>query len=297
MVLSARGNFRKRNLIRQTYGSIRKANNVKVLAIVFMLGNSDEPGAERTDSSELEAERDLFGDIVMGDLVDSYRNLTLKTIMAYEWLSSYCSHAQIVVKTDDDVFVNIFKLTEVLAAWTPAEVASSNIWCAAVHYNEDVISDVGSRFYASLDEFPSGKFPDHCAGVGYITSMDVIDKIIGEISKSFLGKVCTHEDVFMTSIARQKANLNQNYFWRQPQPIKLINMVDTWLTYDLETYHDTFLLHFLQQAINETENIGEYRKRFETKIFYLLRHSDDYERIYLRLWRTVEEEIINKRLS
>lgn len=196
-----------------------------------------------------------------------------------------------MVKTDDDVFVNIFKLTEVLDAWSPVEYASSNLWCAAIHNNEEVIHDVDSRFYASLDDFPSGKFPTHCAGVGYITSMDVVDTIIDEIWKSFSGYVCTHEDVFMTSIVIQKANLKQNYFWRQPEPIGLIDKCSDWLTFDLEDYKDPFLVSFLRQEKNETENISEFRQKYEKIIFYLLAHSDDYEQSYLRLWYAVEEHL------
>lgn len=155
VVLSARKHFNKRNLVRQTYGSIKTANDINVLAVVFMLGNSDEQGAEETDLNKLEAEIDHFGDIVVGDFVDCYKNLTLKTIMAYEWVNSYCRQAQLVVKTDDDVLVNIFQLTEELYAWSPSDVVSSNIWCA-VHRNENTIHDIESRFYVSPAEFPGG---------------------------------------------------------------------------------------------------------------------------------------------
>lgn len=157
VVLSARAHFQRRNLVRQTYGSVKTANNVAILAVIFMLGNSDAHGADEDERNKLQAEMDQFGDIVMGDFVDCYKNLTLKTIMAYEWLTSYCREAQIVVKTDDDVLVNIFQLTAELDAWTPSDVVSSNIWCA-VHRNENTIYDVESRFYVSPEEFPGGNF-------------------------------------------------------------------------------------------------------------------------------------------
>lgn len=160
VVLSARNHFVHRNLVRQTYGSIRSAYNIRIVAVVFILGNTDETGAETTDVQKLEAEMDQFGDIVMGDFVDSYRNLTLKTITGYRWLTSHCREAQFVVKTDDDVLVNIFQLSKEMNSWSPTAVISSNIWCA-IHRNETTIKEVESRFYASPIDFPDGKFPNH----------------------------------------------------------------------------------------------------------------------------------------
>lgn len=277
IVLSARAHFNQRKIVRQTYGSVRKANNVKVLAVVFMIGNQDAPGQTHVDFHELEAESDRFGDIVMGDFVDSYRNLTLKTIMAYEWLTMYCREAQLVVKTDDDVVVNIFALTKALHAWTPTEVKSSNIWCC-VH-----------TFYFHPEEF-NGTFPLHSAGYGYVTPFDVIDRIDDEISKSFPGRVFTHEDVFMTSVVTKRINSNHNAFWREPKPIELVDQPD-W--YSLAMHNGTgdedhFLGNVLEQMLNETENYDEYRRRYEKTVFYLLAHSDDFEQKYRRLWELIE---------
>ena len=38
---------------------------------------------------------------------DIYYNLTLKTVMGLKWCSIYCNQAKYVMKTDDDIFVNI----------------------------------------------------------------------------------------------------------------------------------------------------------------------------------------------
>ena len=52
------------------------------------------------------------GDIIQEDFVDSYMNLTLKTIMGIKWAQNYCSKASFILKTDDDIFVNIPLLME-----------------------------------------------------------------------------------------------------------------------------------------------------------------------------------------
>lgn len=48
------------------------------------------------------------------DFVDTYHNLTYKGIAALRWIDTYCSHATFVLKTDDDIFVNMFSLVRFL---------------------------------------------------------------------------------------------------------------------------------------------------------------------------------------
>lgn len=203
VVLSCRGNFMQRNLIRQTYGSIRNINNVQILAVVFMLGSADAPDAANTDADKLHAEWVKFGDIIMGDLVDTYRNLSRKTIMAYNWLTSYCHEADLVVKTDDDVLVDIFKLTYELGKWTPDVLKSFKFWCG-IHWSEEIDRSENSIYYVSYEEYAGTKIPKHCAGVGYVTPMCMIHRIANEISKSYLGPICSHEDVLITGIVPEK---------------------------------------------------------------------------------------------
>ncbi len=297
VVLTARKNIVNRNLIRQTYGSIKTANNVHILAVVFMLGNSDAHGVELIDSHKLQAEIDRFGDIIVGDFVDSYRNLTLKTIMAYEWVTSYCREAQIVVKTDDDVLVNIFELTKELNSWSSDDVLSSNIWCR-VHRNERTINDTRSKFYASPVDFPSGNFPDHCGGLGYVTTLNVIDRIVDEISKSFLGRVCTHEDVFITAIVLSQINSIQNVSGQKSEPIQLTKVSANWHNFVLETGsgdEDHFFRNLIQQTtiVNQTENLAEFGRRYGKTIFYLLAHTDDFKDKYVRLWQIIKKSYSN----
>ena len=50
------------------------------------------------------------GDILQEDFVDSYMNLTLKSVMGLKWVSNHCMKAEFVMKTDDDIYVNINSL-------------------------------------------------------------------------------------------------------------------------------------------------------------------------------------------
>lgn len=286
VVLSSPDHFFARDLIRQSYGSIKSANNVTILGVVFMLGISRGQELDTRKTTKLQDEIDEFGDIVLGDFIDTYRNLTRKTIMAYEWVTSYCREAQMVVKTDDDVFVNIFQLTKELSSWPESDIFSTNIWCA-LHKNERTVKKRNSIYYASWLDFPSGEFPEHCAGVGYLTPMGVIDRIVDEISRSFPGRVSTHEDVFITGIVVEHINRHRTSIFNKP--IKRVDRHIEWRSLDLQdSVYDTnkFLANLTEGNVANMKMsiLKEFRRRYDTKIFYLLMHANNFSKRYLRLW-------------
>lgn len=126
--------------------------------------------------------------------------------------------------------------------------------------------------------------------MGYVTTMSVIDRIVEEISKYFVGTVCTHEDVFMTLVVPRHINATQSIFWRNP--IKHVNRYLQWISLDLEDGRgdeDHFLVNFVMQTNkeNETENLHEFRRRYHERIFYLITHSADFEDKYRRLWQII----------
>lgn len=285
----------QRNLIRQTYGSLRNINNVQILAVVFMLGSADAPGAN-TDIVKLDAEWVKFGDIIMGDLVDTYRNLSRKTIMAYNWLTSFCHEADLVVKTDDDVLVDIFKLTDELGKWTPNVLKSFNFWCA-VHWTEEIDRNEKSIYYVSYEEYAGTKIPKHCAGVGYVTPMCMIHRIANEISKSYLGPICSHEDVFMTGIVPEKINSAKNQ--QQNKPIEYIDKMIDWILYldENNPNKDGQYIWNITEPVSESVDFDEFRERSGSRVFYLLQHNADYERKYMRLWYLVKNSIRNETMT
>ena len=52
--------------------------------------------------------------IILFFFQDTYQNLTIKTVMGLKWMSIFCPKAKYVLKTDDDIFVNIPLLIKAL---------------------------------------------------------------------------------------------------------------------------------------------------------------------------------------
>ena len=48
----------------------------------FLLGLSNDPDVMR----QIDQESDLYGDVLQFSIIDSYYNLTYKTLGAYEWI-------------------------------------------------------------------------------------------------------------------------------------------------------------------------------------------------------------------
>lgn len=272
---------------RETYGSIKLLNNVHILAVVFMIGSLDALDVPKVDTDELEMERAQYGDLIMGDFVDTYQNLTRKSIMSYNWVTTYCNAADILVKTDDDVMLNIFKLTEELGKW-PHNLPN-NIWCA-VHFIEELNRTESSRYYVSPEEYRNDTAPPHCGGVGYVTPMAVVRKIDDEISRSFLGAVCPQEDIFMTGIVPERINLGDS------GRIELIDKMVDWIMYILEhngNYAD--ILKLIEQPTSEPIDFVEFRRLFGTRLFFLVDHGSEFERVYRRVWHIVENSYRDER--
>ena len=110
LVLGAIQNFEVRMSIRETYGNISRIEN-RTLDLVFVIGK--EVGVGEYAAAVLNESR-TYNDILQLDYIDSYQNLTLKTILAFRWVVTDCPQAKFVVRNMDDCLLDVFKLDEEL---------------------------------------------------------------------------------------------------------------------------------------------------------------------------------------
>lgn len=73
------------------------------LSIGFFIGNIANKFIEKI----VKIESIIFNDIIRCNFLDSYKNLTLKTISMLEWTHTYCPKTEYIFKVDDDMFINI----------------------------------------------------------------------------------------------------------------------------------------------------------------------------------------------
>ena len=68
------------------------------VVLVFLLGRP----ANQSQQMAIEKEAKT-GDLVQGDFMDTYHNLSYKNVMGKLWASNFCPQAEFVVKADDDM--------------------------------------------------------------------------------------------------------------------------------------------------------------------------------------------------
>ena len=101
LVHTATEHFRRRQCFRETWANVTLYQNYK-MRIVFLLGLPKNESLK----AQIDEESSQHGDIVQGDFIDDYHNLTHKGVMGLRWVTENCRQAKFIVKVDDDVFVN-----------------------------------------------------------------------------------------------------------------------------------------------------------------------------------------------
>ncbi|CAG2239568.1 B3GALT1 [Mytilus edulis] len=157
--------------IRSTYGSISDYENEHI-EYIFVLGQIQKPEIQQKINDESEKYRD----IVQGNFVDSYRNLTYKRVFSLFWVNNFCSIAKFVVKVDDDVIINIPLLIQHLRQKTKKNLLTNVLECY-MHIDTEPLRQNNSKWRTSLSEYQYPTFPPYCDGFSSIKSIDVIRKM------------------------------------------------------------------------------------------------------------------------
>ncbi|CAC5420971.1 unnamed protein product [Mytilus coruscus] len=165
LVYSATYKLDKRQVIRNTFGSISKFDN-KHIEYVFVLGQT----MNDTQQKEIEQEGVKYRDIIQGNFIDSYRNLTYKRVFSLFWVNRFCNNVTYVIKIDDDITINIPFLIPYLSN---KQKKTKVLECFTV-IGARPKRRTRSKWYMSPSEYPFATFPPYCAGPSSIMSADVI---------------------------------------------------------------------------------------------------------------------------
>lgn len=207
LVATSPEHYEQRNAIRSSWGKIYHSEKNKVILndvldsygrdnlvkTVFLMGRS---GIKETEAM-VDGEMELYGDIVYGDFDDNYNNLVYKTRLGLTWTYSQCPAAY-VLKTDDDVFINIGQLLRWLVR--SSEISFYTGWC---NYRSRVSRNKLSKWYVSVDDYSEDEFPPYCLGGGYLISSDILPKIIKTL---YTQHVFPLEDIFV-GVAINQVNI------------------------------------------------------------------------------------------
>ncbi|XP_035291430.1 beta-1,3-galactosyltransferase 2-like [Anguilla anguilla] len=175
MVPVAPGDRSSRDAIRATWGQEGLIPDVVVTRIFFVGLATGEQGPRV--QKELERESQEHGDIVQMNFLDSYRNLTIKTMMMMNWLASSCQGASYAMKIDADIFLNVRYLVDhFLGPPTSAPVRQGYITGSVISDGRPR-RDKKSKWYVSEEVYPEPSYPPYVSGAGYVFSTDLAARI------------------------------------------------------------------------------------------------------------------------
>ncbi|BFZ10801.1 hypothetical protein BsWGS_13840 [Bradybaena similaris] len=167
---SAPENLKKRQAVRETWGH-PKLLSLYNAALMFVLGRVPDP----TIQNLIDMESAQYGDILQENFIDSYRNLTYKGLAGLKWAGNYCDKSDFLLKTDDDILLDIVSFMEHLYTRVlPARETHTGLVLCNVWTRMKVIRDSKSKWFVSRHEFPDDYFPTYCSGSAFLLSGDLI---------------------------------------------------------------------------------------------------------------------------
>ena len=146
--------FKARSAIRQTWANISELpRNVKV---VFIIGQADN----EKQQLKIKGESNKYGDIIQESFVDTYQNLTIKSLMLLKWFKQNCHQTQYVMKTDDDMYINLPKLNDLVKANQDPYLLVGNL-----RRNVAPIRRSQSKWHVPYHMFPERHYPNYLVGI------------------------------------------------------------------------------------------------------------------------------------
>lgn len=211
-----------RNVIRTTWGSVSRtgkwpglAKPLPLVRVVFTLGMN------LSEMANLYEEQKIYNDLLVFSFMDTYRNLTLKSLLTLKWLALNCPTVKVITKVDDDIFVNVPQLLLNLRDYTNR----SNVILGNFNEMSKVLRNDG-KWDIPESVFPFTYFPPYMSGPIYAMTGDVPSKLIKQAEYVFPVHL---EDVYITGILpkllKVDLHITNSFYYRQTINATACNLI------------------------------------------------------------------------
>ncbi|KAH9524689.1 hypothetical protein Btru_027529 [Bulinus truncatus] len=168
------------------------------ILVVFILGMADSSSLQRRVNQESKH----HNDVLQSAIIETPRNLSLKTVALLKWTSAHCSNAKFVLKKDDDVELDPYSILSALRH--KHERYHNFIMGNSKYLVEGPIRQEVSKYYTSYAEYGEPFFPMFAHGPAYGFPMLTSDILYQVTLRT---KLFWLEDVYITGICAQRANI------------------------------------------------------------------------------------------
>lgn len=197
VVCSAVEHAAARQAVRDSWA--RDTTNLPGVKVVFLVGQL----ANSSSQEQLVEEAQQHGDLVQEGFLDSYANLTVKSVMMLKWFTQACDMdgkgPQYILKTDDDMYINLIKLWELVQANKKPQLLMGSLICNAVP-----IKDPYNKWYVPKYMFNERHYPNYLSGTGYLMSRAAL----AAVYRASLDTPLFHlEDIYVTGILARQSGI------------------------------------------------------------------------------------------
>ncbi|BFZ02781.1 hypothetical protein BsWGS_05820 [Bradybaena similaris] len=207
IIPSVASNTAERDAIRWTWLRAAETNSWPRAFIrdhikhIFLFGRQDSQ--RNKDYEQLLHESNIVGDIVMADFEDTYRNLTRKVLSGLSWVRQYCPQAEFVLKADQDTFINVPLMLEVIHK-AATQLKNASFVMGLQHNHEQPLVVRSGRWAVSEEEYPLEFYPHYLLGHTYVLSRQAVVDII---STAPYVALISPEDAYITGILPKVAGV------------------------------------------------------------------------------------------
>ena len=216
VVPSAPGNIRRRQRVRNSMLYAYASNPNNNASLLFFIGQSDlMPLSARKEiiQAGIESELERFDDIVQADFSDIYKNIRLKAVSMLKWASTFCYTAKYVIRTDDDVYVNVRKIVSVIRRTGHRR---DNFILGKVRQNSLVPRSRKSKYFVHPREYGHSRWPVFAQGglLGYpLKTVRLLYEASLRVRPVWL------DDVYITAMCRKEVRArllsNSKFMFRE----------------------------------------------------------------------------------
>ncbi|GAU91070.1 hypothetical protein RvY_03394 [Ramazzottius varieornatus] len=196
-VHSRPGHFARRTFLRQAWLHPRFADGENYsIRSVFIVGKAHDPSG--SIQKKLQEESTQYHDLIQGDFVDVYENLTIKEAAALAWADTHCSSASFVVKADDDTIIKPWALTETIRRhFDVQDIIRQPAFLCKVYRYEEPHRNPRKKYFTPRSQYAQDVFPVHCGGALRITTSSTVSLLLQSFVKA---PYLWLENVFFTGV-------------------------------------------------------------------------------------------------
>lgn len=202
IITSHVGDIEARSAMRRAY----PLNELKKMRLrrIFLLAVSNPNDVRYNGISQnaLEDENHRYSDLLQGNFKEAYRNLTYKHVMGLQWVTRYCSQANFVIKMDDDIIIDFYRILQVIDS--NLKDKNKSFLMGYVLKGTLPVREPANKWFVTKSEYPDSIYPPFLSGWLYVTTPKVAKTLV-EASMSI--KYFWIDDTYVTGLLAQTAGI------------------------------------------------------------------------------------------